>query len=462
MSHQLVGSALNLSILGVKGGRMVEGGLVDAVSEGSLAEEIGIRSGDEVLSIDGHVLRDVIDYQYYAAEEELEVVVRRKGVTRRFSVRREYGEDLGIEFTSPVFDGMRHCSNRCEFCFVSQMPTGLRRSLYVKDDDFRYSFLYGNFITLSNLTDSDWARLAQQRLSPLYVSVHATDPGIRRMLLRNPTAPDIVPQLIHLGDLGIKVHAQIVVCPGVNDGEVLEQTIGNLVELWPVVVSIAIVPVGLTRFHRGKVRILGREDACRLIERFGVEQLARYRCLYGVSLVYLSDEMYFLAGEPLPAADDYDDYPQLENGVGLTRLFLDEWDELKAEITGGSLTYANVAVATGTLFAPLMDQIAGEMERVSGAGISVHPVVNRFFGSMVTAAGLLTGQDVVHAFRGKPKPDLLLLPRVMFDNEGRRTLDEWDQERIAEEVGTPVTVVRTVREMHAAIVGVQQDRVRED
>lgn len=442
---------------------MVEGGLVAAVSEGSLSEEMGIRSGDEVLSIDGHVLRDVIDYQYYAAEEDLEMVVRRKGVTRHFSLRRKYGEDLGIEFTSPVFNGMRHCSNQCEFCFVNQMPPGLRRSLYVKDDDYRYSFLYGNFITLSNLTDNDWVRLAQQRLSPLYVSVHATDAAIRRRLLRNPTTPDIVPQLIRLGNLGIKVHAQIVVCPGVNDGDVLEQTITDLVGLWPVVVSIAIVPVGLTRFYKGKIRTLAREDAYRLIERYGADQSARYRCLYGVGLVYLADEVYFLAGEPMPAAHEYDDYPQLENGVGLTRLFLDEWDELRAEVTGGSATYANVAIATGTLFAPLMDQIAGEMERVLGVGISVHPVVNRFFGSMVTVAGLLTGQDVVHAFRGKSRPDLLLLPGAMFDNAGRRrTIDDWDQDRIAEEVGTTIMVAGTVREMQVAVVSIQQDRAQEE
>ncbi|MFH1927954.1 MAG: DUF512 domain-containing protein [Chloroflexota bacterium] len=442
---------------------MVEGGLVAAVSEGSLSEEMGIRSGDEVLSIDGHVLRDVIDYQYYAAEEDLEMVVRRKGVTRHFSLRRKYGEDLGIEFTSPVFNGMRHCSNQCEFCFVNQMPPGLRRSLYVKDDDYRYSFLYGNFITLSNLTDNDWVRLAQQRLSPLYVSVHATDAAIRRRLLRNPTTPDIVPQLIRLGNLGIKVHAQIVVCPGVNDGDVLEQTITDLVGLWPVVVSIAIVPVGLTRFYKGKIRTLAREDAYRLIERYGADQSARYRCLYGVGLVYLADEVYFLAGEPMPAAHEYDDYPQLENGVGLTRLFLDEWDELRAEVTGGSATYANVAIATGTLFAPLMDQIAGEMERVLGVGISVHPVVNRFFGSMVTVAGLLTGQDVVHAFRGKSRPDLLLLPGAMFDNAGRRrTIDDWDQDRIAEEVGTTIMVAGTVREMQVAVMSIQQDRAQEE
>ena len=439
---------------------MAEGGLVEAVLEGSLAEEIGIRPGDEVHSVDGHVLRDVIDYQYYAAEEDLDIGVRRKGISRHFSLRREYGEDLGIEFASPVFNGMRHCSNHCEFCFVNQMPPGLRRSLYVKDDDFRYSFLYGNFITLSNLNYHDWVRLTQQRLSPLYVSVHATNSAIRRRLLGNQSAPDIVPQLIRLGDLGITVHAQIVVCPGVNDGEVLEQTVIDLVELWPVVVSIAIVPVGLTRFHKGKIRTLSREDAHRLIKRYGASESARYRDLYGVGLLYLADEVYFLAGEPMPAAREYDDYPQLENGVGLARLFLDEWEEFRAEGTGGSVTYPNaaiekVAIVTGTMFAPLMDQIAREMERVSGVGVSVYPVENRFFGSTVTVAGLLTGQDVVHAFRGESKPDLLMLPGVMFDSEGRCTIDDWDTDRIAEEVGTTITVARSVREMLAAIVGVQ-------
>jgi len=357
---------------------MTVGGVVETVSKGSLAEKIGIRSGDEVYSVNDHMLRDVIDYQYYAAEDDLELVIGRNGVTHHFSLSREYGEDLGIKFASPVFDGMRHCLNQCEFCFVNQMPRGLRRSLYVKDDDFRYSFLYGNFITLSNMTEKEWARLEQQRLSPLYVSVHATEAAIRRRLLSNPTAPDIVPQLIRLGELGIKVHAQIVVCPGVNDGRILEQTIADLVDLWPAVVSIAIVPVGLTRFHKGKIRTLDRDDAFTLIERYGADQSAKYRCLYGVGLVYLSDEVYFLAGEPIPATSEYDDYPQLENGVGLTRIFLDEWAELRAEVTGGSVTYANVAIATGTMLAPLMEQIAGEMERISGASISVYPIENRF------------------------------------------------------------------------------------
>jgi len=434
---------------------MVKGGIVAIVSEGSLAEEIGIRSGDEILSVDGHVLRDVIDYQYYAAEDDLEIVVCRQENTLCFSLRREYGEDLGIEFTAPVFNGMRRCANHCEFCFVDQMPPGLRRSLYVKDDDLRYSFLYGNFITLSNLTDSDWARLEQQRLSPLYVSVHATDVALRRRLLRNPSAPDIVPQLIRLGELGIKVHAQIVVCPGLNDGDVLEQTVNDLLGLWPMIGSIAIVPVGLTRYHKGKIRTLTREEACRLIERYGADQSAGYRCSYGVGLVYLSDEVYFLAGEPVPAAHEYDSYPQMENGVGLTRLFLDEWDEVRTEIPGGRVVCESVAIVTGTLFAPLMAQIAGEMERISGTGISVHPIVNRFFGPMVTVAGLLTGQDVAHAFRGKSRPDLLLLPRAMFDSAGRRTLDDWDQERIAEEVGTTIVVAETVREMQAAVVSAQ-------
>ena len=436
----------------------MRGGIVSSVLEKSPAQHIGIRSGDEVLSVNGHLLRDVIDYQYFAAEEELEILVRRYGETLPLHLQREYGEDLGVEFAAPVFDGMRRCANHCEFCFVDQMPPGLRRSLYVKDDDYRYSFLYGNFITLSNLADDDWVRLAEQRLSPLYVSVHATDVGLRRTLLGNPSAPDIVPQLHRLRDLGVEVHAQIVLCPGLNDADALGQTVSDLVALWPTIASVAIVPVGLTRFHRGGLRAVSREDAGRLVERFGPEQSARYRRSCGVGLVYLADEIYFLAGERVPAACEYDGYPQLENGVGLTRLFLDEWEEVRNSVSVDGVAYADVAIATGTLFASPMDRIAGEMERASGARVSVHPIENRFFGPTVTVSGLLTGQDVLCALRGRLKADLLLLPRTMFDSRGCRTLDDWDRERLTREVGTTVEVVGTPREMLAAVLGAPQDK----
>lgn len=434
------------------------GGIVTAVVEGSLAEATGLVPGDEVISINGHVLRDVIDYQFYAAEEELEIVVRREGDILSFHLQREYGKDLGIEFGAPVFDGMRLCANRCEFCFVNQMPPDLRRSLSVKDDDYRYSFLYGNFVTLTNLTGDDWARLVEQRLSPLYVSVHATNLALRRTLLRNAFAPDIVPQLLRLGRLGIKVHAQIVVCPGLNNDDALEQTVSDLVALWPVVASIAIVPVGLTRFRRGAMRTVTVDEARKLVDRYGPEQSARYRQSCGVGLVYLADEIYFLAGETVPPGCEYDEYPQLENGVGLTRLFLDEWEVARDGAHDYSVAYPKVAIACGTLFAPLMERIAGEMERASGASISVRPVANRFFGQMVTVSGLLVGQDVAGALRGKSRPDLLLLPRAMFDSAGRWTLDDWDRERLAREVGTRVAVAGTPFEMLTAVMGAEEGR----
>ncbi|HIC94366.1 MAG TPA: DUF512 domain-containing protein, partial [Anaerolineae bacterium] len=225
------------------------GGIIAAVRAGSVAEELGLRPGDELLSINGHPLRDIIDYRFYGAEEELELVIRRDGQRLVCLVERGYGEELGIEFVEPTFDGVRHCNNRCPFCFVDQLPRGMRRSLYIKDDDYRLSFLFGNFVTLTNLTEADWQRLAEQRLSPLYVSVHATDLALRRRLLGNPSAPDILQQIGRLGELGIQVHAQIVLIPGLNDGEPLARTVADLAALHPTVQSIAVIPVGLTK-HR--------------------------------------------------------------------------------------------------------------------------------------------------------------------------------------------------------------------
>ncbi len=225
------------------------GGQIAQVLPGSLAEAAGLRPGDVLRSINGHVLRDVIDYRFYSAEEVLELVVERNGQSFALMAERGYGEDLGLEFTAPTFDGIRRCQNHCDFCFVNQMPPGLRRSLYVKDDDYRYSFLFGNFITLTNLEEQDWVRLAEQRLSPLYVSVHATDAQLRARLLEVPEAPDVLEQIRRLGTIGIEVHAQIVVIPGLNDGAVLERTLQDLTNLYPTVRSVGVVPVGITRYH---------------------------------------------------------------------------------------------------------------------------------------------------------------------------------------------------------------------
>lgn len=227
------------------------GGRISAVADGSVGEEIGLEPGDLLVSINGHALRDVIDYQFYSAEEDLLLVVERAGRRHRLEVERDYDEDLGLSFAEPVFDGMRLCRNRCPFCFVAQLPAGLRRTLSLRDDDYRYSFLSASYITLTNLTEEDWLRIDEQHLSPLYVSIHASDLAARRALLGNPTAPDVMAQLGRLGQMGITVHGQIVVSPGLNDGEVLWRTIDDVAALWPTVQTLAVVPVGLTAFHRG-------------------------------------------------------------------------------------------------------------------------------------------------------------------------------------------------------------------
>jgi putative radical SAM enzyme (TIGR03279 family) len=418
------------------------GGIVVAVREGSIAEELGLQLGDVLISINGHVLRDVIDYRFYGAEEELELIVERDGERIAYQVERGYDQELGIEFAEPTFDGLRLCNNRCEFCFFQGLPPGMRRSLYIKDDDYRYSFLFGNFITLTNLAEDDWARLAEQRLSPLYVSVHATDLALRRRILGNPAAPDITDQLKRLGSLGIQVHAQIVLIPGLNDGQHLARTVADLAALYPTVQSIAIVPLGLTKYHRCSFRLYRPEEAGPILAQIAAWQ-REYRRQHGLNLVYASDEWYLLAGLEVPPAEEYDGFPQLENGVGLTRMLLDE--ELR--VSGLEFWVRKVTLVCGTLIAPLLKNMAAELAGRTGLEIKVVPVVNDFFGPTVTVSGLLTGRDVIEALRGRHLGDLVFLPRAMFDASGKRTLDDMSPAAIEERLGVRVEVAGTMGEV---------------
>ena len=332
-------------------------GVIAAVVEGSLAEKEGLRPGDRLVSINGHVLRDVIDYRFYGAEEELELVLNRDGQRLVLQIERGYEEELGLEFTAPTFDGIRRCHNQCAFCFMAGLPEGLRPSLYLRDDDYRYSFLSGNFITLTNLSEDDWERLAEQRLSPLYVSVHATDLTLRRRVLGNPAAPHVMDQLRRLGELGIQLHTQVVLVPGLNDGPALAQTVADLAALYPVVQSIAIVPVGLTRYHRCGFRLYRPDEAGLILDQITAWQ-REYRRQHNLNLVYASDEWYLLAGRQIPPAEEYDDFPQLENGVGLTRVFLDEWEEAKARAPGLEGRTGITTLVCGILIAPLLEKLS--------------------------------------------------------------------------------------------------------
>jgi len=358
---------------------------------------------------------------------------------------------LGLEFERPTFDDIRPCDNGCEFCFVAQMAPGLRRSLYVKDDDYRHSFLFGNYVTLTNLEEADWERIGEQSLSPLYVSVHTTEPDLRRRMLRNPAAPDVMAQLRRLASLGVEVHAQIVVVPGLNDGAHLDRSIADLADLAPAVRSISIVPVGVTRYHRRGCRVHTDGEMRTVFEQVAGWQ-ARLRERFRVNLVYLSDEWYLRLGEDIPPAQAYGGLDLTENGVGLVRGFLDKWPALQPAIpnlqppasnfqppvSNLQPPTSNVTLVTGTLFAPVLRRLTEGL-----AGVEVVPVTNRFFGETVTVAGLLTGQEVVAQLRKRYLGDsVVILPAAMFGGPEGQSLDGMRPQGIGEALGRQVVVDR--------------------
>jgi len=422
------------------------GGIVATVSPEGIAAEIGVEPGDILLSINGYPLRDVIDYRFYTAEEELSVMVVRNGTEHIIAIERDYDESLGIEFVEPVFDGMRVCHNNCPFCFVNQMPKGMRRSLYIHDDDYRYSFLLGNFVTLTNLDEADWQRIQEQHLSPLYVSIHATDVTLRRQLLGNPHAGDIMVELRRLMEWGIQVHGQIVLVPGMNDGQALRDSISDLLSLDPGLSSLALVPVGLTSRHRKGLRPLTPQEATQVVD-VAASFAPTIREQYGRTWLYPSDELYLLSQRPLPEADFYDDPAQRENGVGLVSELLDDWNMLFDEEDWNASTFevgTHLTWVCGTLIAPTLEQIARLLCSKSGIQVDVVPVMNHFFGPTVTVSGLLTGHDVLSALQDRELGRCVCLPKVMFGQEGERTLDDMTPVDIEKELQTSILLVSTV------------------
>ncbi len=433
------------------------GGVIAGVEAGSLGAEIGLEAGDRLLAINDHVLRDIIDVQFYSAEESLELLVARDGETWRINAERDYGQEVGLSFVNPTFDvDIRRCANNCDFCFVKQNARGMRKSLYVKDDDYRYSFLFGNFVTLTNLTAADWARLEEQRLSPLYVSVHATEPALRRRFLARKNAPDVMEQLRRLAALGIEVHTQVVLVPGLNDGRHLDRTLADLAALYAEpVASVGVVPIGLTKYHAGQCRTYTPAESRAVLDQIEPWR-ARSRATLGSTFVYPSDEWYLVAGREIPPAEAHEDFAQLENGVGMTRRLLDEWQELKARLP--ALAPRPATLVCGTLIAPVLDGIVRELNELAAADWHLVPVTNRFFGPVTTVSGLLTGQDVVAALEGQLLGDAVLLPRAMFT--GRygagsappgMTLDGWMIDDIAAQLGVPARMVGTLSEALAAL-----------
>jgi putative radical SAM enzyme (TIGR03279 family) len=411
------------------GGALPNAAVISGVEASSLADRVGLRAGDELLSVNGARPRDVIDVRFLAAPGNVRFVVRREGRQLRAAGERGCDEPLGIESTAPTFDGISLCNNRCPFCSVAQMAPGLRRSLYVKDDDYRYSFLFGNYITLTNLRRSDWRRIRRQRLSPLFVSVHATERRLRGRLLGNAEAPAILPQLRRLARSGIQVHAQAVILPGLNDGVHLDKSIADLARLFPAVRSLSVVPVGLTRFSRPGLREHTTIEMRRVVGQVEGWQ-ARLREKLGVAFAYLSDEWYLHLGREVPAPEDYDGLELTENGVGLVRQYLESIEREQPFPVDEAVT-----LVTGKLFAPVLRRSVEHVPHVTVVGVA-----NRLFGPTIDVAGLLTGQDVIDGLRQAGAGDLVFLPSVMFSGPDGESLDGMRPTQIAQAVGTRVRV----------------------
>jgi putative radical SAM enzyme (TIGR03279 family) len=425
-----------------------KGGIISAVVPGSIAEELELCAGDVVLAIDGVPLRDTIDYRFAIAESSMALLVRTADGETLYEIEKDPDDDLGILFDDPLFDRIRTCNNACTFCFVVQMPRGMRKTLYVKDDDYRLSFLYANFITLTNLSESDWQRLHTQHLSPLYISVHATDPVVRARLLGRPTSPDVLAQIARLGDMGIHVHTQVVVCPGVNDGAVLARTIEDLAALFPVVQSIGVVPVGVTRcrynhtmpqqIETTALRCYTPAEAAATLDMV-LAYGERYHDRLGSRLVYPADEFFLLCGREIPAAPFYEEAPQYFNGIGMTRDFLDTWARVADNFPPSPAPSPHIALVCGTLIAPVLRPLAAYLATRGGWSVEVVAVVNQFFGEQVTVSGLLTGHDVLAALP-QGRYHHVILPRTMFDHTGLHTLDDMRPQHIAQETGATVTI----------------------
>ncbi len=415
-------------------------GIISKVLPGSIAEELGLNTGDKLISINGEHPQDIIDLSFSLSEEYIELEVEKKDGQREiFEIEKDYDDELGLEFESAVFDKVRRCANHCIFCFVDQMPAGMRESLYVKDDDYRLSFLYGNFITLTNLGPRDFKRIHTLHLSPLYVSVHTTNPQLREKMVGNNRAGSIADNLRKLINCGTEVHTQIVLCPGINDGEVLEQTITDLYSMHPQLISLAIVPVGLTRYRDNcyHLNTFSPKEARTIINQ--VERWQdRSRKESGVSFVYLSDEFYLNAGCPIPEANYYDGFPQLENGIGLVRSFLEEWEEVKSGKTVGypEPLYLDIVcgVSAYKVLAPLLKNL-----HIPNLITRLVPVNNAFFGNGVTVTGLLTGNDILNELKQLTGPRTgVILPGVALRKGENVFLDELTVPDIANELNVIV------------------------
>jgi len=373
---------------------------IASVIPGSIGSELGLEKGDVLISINGIVPQDLIDYRYLTADEFIDVEIEKLNQQRvLLEIEKDVDEDLGIVFAQDTFDGMKRCKNKCIFCFVDQMPSNLRESLYLKDDDYRLSLLYGNFITLTNLTEEDFQRITKMHISPIYISVHSTEPELRKKMLNNPEAGKIMKSISRLAKAGIEMHTQIVLCPGINDGQRLKESIIKLQEYWPQVKSIAVVPVGLTKHQKNpSLRPYTAMEAKEIVLDISLIQ-QRSQKKIGTNLVFLADELYLLAKYEIPSYDYYEGFPQIENGVGLVRYLWSEFQKASVDLPKALNTPREIIFVTGMSGGAVLRPIRERLNMIENLKADVIQIKNEFFGSTVTVAGLLTGHDLISGLK---------------------------------------------------------------
>ena len=432
-------------------------GKILTVPEGSLAEELELVPGDKILEINGMKLRDIIDVSFAFACEEVEMLVEHEdGQQELFEFDKDYDEELGVEFESAVFDGIRHCANNCYFCFVDQVAPNMRDSLNIKDDDYRMSFLYGNFITLTNMVDRDFQRIKQYHLSPLFVSVQCTNPELRKQMLRCKTADRLMSQLEKLEAADVEYHTQIVLCRDLNDGAELDRSIQDIMARQPYAQSMALVPVGLTKFRQDcyPLKSFDAESAARVVDQVEQYQI-RQRAKDGRTFIYLSDEFYLLSGRPLPPAEYYDGFPQLDNGIGLARSFIEDFkmaaEEAQQEEREADGKPVKLAVVSGTSIAPLLKRLADSLQ-LAKVEITMVPVVNNHFGSTVNVSGLLTAHDMLASLKGiDTQVDGILIPESALRTGDNIFLDDVSLDDFCQSLSCRVETVAGGNDFYTAL-----------
>lgn len=413
--------------------------IINKVLEGSIAEEAGIESGDILLKVNGNEVKDIIEYRYMISEEYLTVLIQKlNGEEWEIEIEKDYYEDLGIEFDDPIIDAAKRCHNKCIFCFIDQLPSGMRETLYFKDDDSRLSFLQGNFVTLTNMSDDDIERIIKYRISPINVSVHTTNPELRVQMLNNKKAGNIVERIKKLTDAGINLNCQIVLCPGVNDGDELRRTLKDLFEFYPQIQNVAIVPVGITRYRENLYKMEGynKESSLETISLVSSIQ-KEYEEKVGEPFARLADEFYLMAEKEMPEYEHYGDFEQLEDGIGMMR-FMEGCinEDLKSEEFDGK--GKEIAFITGTASFNFINSISELIGNKLNLKIKVYPIKNNFFGGKITVTGLIVAKDIIEQIKGLIKEDILLVPNNILKADTEVLLDNVTLEELQKELNVKI------------------------